>query len=217
MKCKEILEKNKDVLQSEKSKGDDKPIILGDSIKIRGFVEIRNGDKVIHAENKFTQSMLAWLNNMCSIYSVSSSNLGSYYWFVSSSAWDIYIGTDQGTSTLYNTIALVSPIGTSPGTPANSKNASMGSPSGGIFNIVYSATWNAGTVSGTVGEMALYMRVKDTLQPFGWSLVLNTGLNITETEKLISRLSAADGNFSSFFINEANPLVITWTVSFSFS
>lgn len=207
---------NKDVLQSEKNKENDNPI-LGDSIKIRGFVEIRNGNDVIRAENKFTQSMLAWLNNMCSIYSVSSSNLGSYYWFISSSAWDIYIGTDLGTPTAYNTAVLVSPIGNPPGTSANSKNASTNSPSGGIFNIVYSATWNAGIVSGTVGEMALYMRVKDTLQPFGWSLVLSTGSHITETEKLISRLSAADGNFQSFTINEANPLVITWTVSFSFS
>lgn len=186
--------------------------IQGDSIKIRGIVEIKNGDNVIIAENKFTQSMLAWFANMCGINYVYGPCCIISYWNISTYAWDIYIGQDQSTPTAYNTTVLVSPIGTSPGMPANSRSGSTSNPSGGVFRTIYAATWNPYAVSGTVGEMALYLSVKDVLQPFGWGI--QTGS--TETKKLVSRLSAADGNFPPFSINEANPLSIAWTIQLGF-
>lgn len=186
-------------------------LLKPDSVKIRGIVEIKNGDKIIHAENRFVQSMLVWLTNFCSInYAYPTSNSKNKY--ISTSAWDIYCGTDTNTSTLYNTTVLTSPIGTSPGTPANSKSGGTTNPANGIFNVTYSATWPAGSISGTVGEIGLYLSVLGTLQPFGWVYQIN---NTSEPKVLVSRLSVTDtGGFSQFTIDTQFPLVISWTIQF---
>ena len=197
----------------EQTKDQTKDQLLGDSIKIRGFVDIKNGDRIIHAENKFVQSMLAWLTNICGINNVRGLATNNY-WYVPTSDWKIYIGSNQTTPTAYNTTVLTSPIGVSPGTPPSSKSGNTTNPSNGVFKIIFVATWDPGAVTGTVGEMALYMRVRNALQSFGWTIDMN-GI-ITETTQLVSRLASADGAFSPFVINTANPLSIAWTVQFSF-
>lgn len=184
-----------------------KDIIRGDSIKIQGFVDIKNGDTHIKAKNKFTQSILKHIMNFLSNgngAAIPTMTFGCY-------TYSMYIGTDTITPTVYNTTVLVSPIGTSPGTGPNILSGSSTNPSNGIFNITITATWNPGTISGTVGEMALYIDSFDSLQGFRWGGILNP-----QTSKLASRLSVADGSFSSFNINTSNPLIITWTIQLSF-
>lgn len=182
-------------------------------INVEGFVEIINGDNKIKAKNKLVQSMLAWFANMTSIYGPSFGGAGAG-WSLGTNGYQMYIGTDTTTPTLYNATVLTSPIGTSPGLAPNSTGGSVTNPSNGVFRILFSTTWDAGTISGTVGEMALYLKVKGTLQGFQWNTYVS---GTSETLQLISRLAAADGAFTPFVINTANPLTINWTMQFSFS
>ncbi len=184
-----------------------------ESIKIKGIVEIINGDTHIVAENKFVQTMIVWLTNITSVSSLNLPANMSLAWNFSTYSWDIYLGTDQTTQTLYNTTVLTSPIGTAPGTAADIKLGSTTNPSAGVFRTIFTATWNPGAVSGTVGEMALYLSVRNTLQGFGWSQSFNP--SVTETKKLVSRLSASDGSLTPFTINAANPLTMNWTVQYT--
>lgn len=184
-------------------------------IKMKGLVEINNGNNIIKAENKFVQTMLAWLANVCSISGTGTgSSGGTGSWSVSTNAWDIFIGSGGGI-TNYNTTVLTSPIGTSPGTPPNHKSGATSNPENGVFLTQFTATWDIGSISGTISEMALYLSVLGTIQPFGF--FKTTFPAVIETKKLVSRLSVADEDFSpAFGINAANPLSIVWTIRFSF-
>ena len=178
-----------------------------DTIKIEGLVEIQNGDTHIKARNKFTQSLLKHIMNFMS--NAHSSNpvtmkLCTY-------SYNMYIGTDTTTLTAYNTTVLTSPIGPSPGTGPNILSGSSTNPLAGIFKVIVTATWEAGTVTGTVGEMGLYLNTFDALQGFGWGSDVNTTGN-----RLACRLAVADGDFSAFTISTPNPLIISWTIQLSF-
>lgn len=190
-----------------------KKIRSDDNIKIRGIVEIINGDNRITAENKFVQSMLAWLCNMTSFSYFSCA--GSGYWYLSTYAWDIYLGTDTTTITNYNTSVLTTSVGGAPGTVAAIKTGSTSNPSNGVFRVTFTATWNPNVLgSPTIGEMALYLSVRNTLQPFGWYEPYGGG---TETKQLVSRLAVADGAITPFTINPVNPITVNWTIQYSYS
>ena len=157
-------------------------------IVITGKVEITNGPK--HAgpyRNHFVNNALWALGN---IITSSSGTL---------SPSTIYLGTDTSIKTTPSLAALVSPIGSSPGTGPNTWSNSEQNLSNGS-SASFMATWNAGTVSGTIGEMALYGSA--------------TGQSGTV---MLSRLSVADGDFSAFTINTAYPLTVSWTVQFLFA
>ena len=126
----------------------------------------------------------------------------------------MYVGSNTNTPTAYDRTVLVSPIGTSPGTAPNSIIGGTSNPSNGVYRLVITATWSAGIISGTIGEMALYLNTFDTaLQTFGWSGPIAPPAG----NRLVSRLSVADGDFSAFTINTGNPLAITWTIQLSFA
>lgn len=194
-------------------------LILGDSIKITGDVEIRNGDTIIKAKNKFVQTLLQHLTNIFSnnLLYAGGGGYSSDGWTGPLNNQNIYIGADTTTPTDYNTTALILPIGTVPGTAPNTIIGSTSNPSNGVFRMTITATWIAGAVSGTVGEMALYLRLypAGNLKPFGWSIVFGSPYSPASVI-LVSRLAAADGAFSPFAINTANPLAITWTIGVSF-
>lgn len=189
------------------------PILLGDSINIRGEVEIRNGATVIKAKNRFVETILQHICNITSLYRGIN---GAATWFIGpTNSPNMYLGTNIATATAYNTTALTTPIGGAPGTAPNLIIGNTSNPSNGVFQMSITATWNAGTVSGTVGEMALYlvMYPGGSLQAFHWQIfngVYSGGTN------LASRLSVADGSFSAFAIDNTKPLVITWTITVSF-
>ena len=183
-----------------------------DILKIEGFVEIRNGDTVIKAKNRFTQVMIQHICNMISWSSTTAPQqvLGPI------NSENIYLGINTTTPTAYNTTVLANPIGIAPGTAPNLLLGNTSNPSDGVFQMSISATWNSGTVSGTVGEMALYLNMfaAGNLQTFQWSGNYNPG-----TIVLASRLSVADadGSFPTpFFIDNTKPLVVTWTLQVSF-
>lgn len=184
---------------------------MGETIKIEGFVEIRNGATVIKAKNKFVQTTLQHILNFLSLTgSVAAPNFNG-----PSNTFNMYVGTDTVTATVYNTTALTAPIGGAPGTAPNSIGAVTSNPSNGVFQIVMTAVWNAGSLPGnpTVGEMALYLNLfpAGTLEAYGWIANYLPGAAV-----LGSRLAAGDAAFTPFVVNSANPLSIVWTIQFSF-
>jgi len=184
-------------------------------ITITGIVEITNGPK--HAgpyRNHFVGTALQVLTYIlltnCSDYNPYSGDT----WIQPLHPYAIYLGTDTSTKTTISMTALVSPIGSSPGTGPNSFSQSSSTQllSNGSAD-TFTATWNAGTVSGTIGEMALYADVI-TSPCTGGQSGYQMGIG---TSGMISRLSVADGDFSAFTINTSYPLVIAWTVQFLFA
>jgi hypothetical protein len=124
----------------------------------------------------------------------------------------MYLGTNTTVPTFPNMTGLAAPIGPAPGTGPNNWSSSYGSITNG-YQVVYTAAWNPGTVSGTIGEMALYGSAANTYYTGNTSSSLTWGSG----NVMLSRLSVADGDFSAFTINSAYPLVIAWTIQFAFA
>jgi len=181
-------------------------------IVITGSVEITNGPK--HAgpyKNHFVNNALyAFAYVLLSNFVDQNNGSGGYYQMAPASPGTMYLGTNITTTTFPSMQSLISPIGTPPGTGPNSFSRSYGSTTNG-YQVVFTATWNPGTVSGTIGEIALYG---------GAATAYYTGtvysVNWNNNNVLLSRLSVADGDFTAFTINPSNPLVITWMVQFVF-
>ncbi|MFA5149211.1 MAG: hypothetical protein WC491_08825 [Candidatus Omnitrophota bacterium] len=180
-------------------------------ITIKGYVTIRQADKVLAkcVRNHFVNGGLKGL-----ISTLIHKNIqGTTTWYNWYSDWKIYIGSDVDTPTNVSQTALVTPIGAAPGTAPNINSASIKSGAvDGIWSIKYIATWNAGTVSGTLGEVALYMRAPDK-SDFGWTVTSN----YTPSTVMVSRLSSAGLDLSSFIIDEDVPLTVEWTVQLAFA
>jgi len=180
-------------------------------IVITGSVEITNGPK--HAgpyRNHFVNNALqalgyVLLTNFSHTYNALGNNAIPLY------PQTIYLGTNTTVATFPNTIGLTAPIGAAPGTGPNSFTASYGNVTNG-FQVVYTATWNQGTVSGTIGEMALYGTFANNYYTGSQG-----GANWGSNTGMLSRLSVADGDFSAFTINTTYPLVIAWTIQFLFA
>jgi len=184
-------------------------------IVITGSVEITNGPK--HAgpyRNHFVDSALGAIMYIL-LTSVTAASGGGYFNTIAPlNPHTMYIGSDTSTKTTASMTALVNPIGTAPGTAPNSWNNAMQLLSNGSA-VTYTATWNAGTVSGTIGEIALYGSAATAY--YVGTLSSSTTPDWNNNSVMLSRLSVADGDFSSFTINSAYPLVIVWTVQFVFA
>jgi hypothetical protein len=176
---------------------------VGDFIGIRGTVKIENGEHIAIGRNHWVAqgfetigSYLAWITTQFSMSAPFS--------------WSMYIGSNTSTATTVSMTSLVSPIGTAPGTAPNALSFSgvYYSTSTTPIVLTWIATWNAGTVSGTLGEAGLYLTI-NTQGLTNGSAASNPGL--------VSRLSAADGSFTAFTINTAAALTITWTVSLMYA
>jgi len=183
-------------------------------IVITGSVEITNGPK--HAgpyRNHFVNSALAALVYI--LLSNFTNNNGVDYYndtIEPLNPQTMYIGSDTSTKTTASMTALVAPIGTAPGTAPNSWNSTIQLLSNGS-SATFTATWNAGTVSGTIGEMALYGSAATTY----YTGYIASSVTWGSSNVMLSRLSVADGDFSSFTINSSYPLVIVWTIQFLFA
>lgn len=175
-----------------------------DKIEIIGIVEIRNGKNHVIAKNHITDAMMEEIISWLACISVPTGGTSG-----PTHSWHIYIGEDTTTSSDHSMTQLVQPIGTAPGTAPNSKSGATRNPDAGVYRVVYSATWDAGTVSGTLGEMALYLDVVSGLQGFG------AGWPSSASERMVSRLASADGDFTSFTIDDTVPLTVTWTLQMS--
>jgi NDP-sugar pyrophosphorylase family protein len=176
---------------------------VGDFIGIRGTVKIENGEHIVVGMNHWVAQGLETIGSFL-INTTQNGSTASIGGAVSS--WNIYIGSDTSTPTTVGMTLLVSPIGNAPGTAPNTKSYSGAYYSSSTIPVVitWMATWNAGTVSGTLGEVGLYLYINTNGLTNG-TTASNPGL--------ASRLSAADGSFTAFTINTAAALTVTWTVS----
>jgi len=180
-----------------------------DFIGIRGTVKIENGEHVAIGKNHWVAQGLEEIGAalLCNGYSlINGGGTCSFNFYGAVYSWNIYIGFDTSTPTTVGRTSLVSPNGNPPGTAPNSKtySGSYYPSSTTPVTLTYVATWNAGTVSGTLGEAGLYLYISNGGLANG-SAASNPGL--------ASRLSAADGSFTAFTINTSAALTITWTVS----
>jgi len=187
----------------------------GDKILVTEQYVVKSGNKLLFAtKGHIVNAGLLMLGNWFAIGSIpyntitgtmpceSWGSMGSY----------IQLGTG-GNVTTATTTALTTPVATK----ANSQSGSYTNPSNGVYKVNYTATWNAGALTAlTITEMGLWLyqfNGLNTMQTFGAAVTLSNTMNL----QLFSRISAADGDFTSFVINTSVPLTITWTLTFQYA
>jgi hypothetical protein len=188
-----------------------------DEVQIKGYVTIWQGEGknkksiIKRAENHFVDAGLKGL-----VSALVCNYLKGYGMRSWSDTPQIYIGSDTVTTTTHEASALITPIGTVPGTAPNSINgATRTNPSSGVWRTSYTAMWYAGAVSGTVGELGLYLR---PFTDFAVNWVKDIpSQSYTFASLMVSRLSSADTDFSSFVIDPSKSLTVQWDVEVSFA
>jgi hypothetical protein len=185
-------------------------------IRIRGFVEVCNGTYRQRFKNHFVGTMLNQLiNQIATDTSIQSTTVSGAFGFGDwSGISDSYmlIGTDTSNRTTISTGGLSAPIGGATPVKPNTQSGSTQLLLGTGAAVILTSTWNAGTVTGTVGEIGIYGRSNAGANLIGFgSRFYGTGSSFFS-----SRLSVADGDFTGFAINVAAPLTINWTIQFTF-
>jgi len=186
-----------------------------DKILIQGLVTVWQGEgkdkKIIfkNAENRWVDAGLKGLIALLS---------GDYVYLNTWDAWvrdwDMYLGSDTATATTHSMTALTSPIGAAPGTAPNAKSgAARSNPATGDWRTSVTAIWYAGTISGTVGEMAFYCKPFGTYWTFLWFRQLQSP---SFPSAMVSRLSSADGDFGSFAIDISKSLTVQWEITITY-
>jgi len=178
---------------------------IGERIRVKAEVEVWNGEThFIVTHNHFVQQGLIHLVNFLTVQRTG----GGFLYNCASGYYTMKLGTDTTHITDASMTALYSEIATEPNTLLG-LNTNVGL---GVKRFTVTATWNAGTVSGTVGELGLRWGMFTTLQGWAWDAYTNAS-----TKQLLSRLSHADKDFMAFTINTGAPLTIEWRVTFSFT
>jgi len=184
-----------------------------DKVVIKGIVTVyqedpETGERIYLVKDKENHWVDAGLKGLVSAL-IGKKIDQSKVW---SEDFKMYLGTDTDTTTTHNLTALVSPIGSAPGTPPDhTSGCDISNPSTGVWETCFIAIWYAGSVSGTVGELALYLRAFDNLTP-GWSESYSD-----KSLVMVSRLSVADGDFSAFTIDTSKSLTVEWKIRIEFA
>jgi len=202
------LEKLKQLNRELKRRG----LRLPREIRVSPRVIIKNGDTVISAKNKILPAGLITLANLWSgvplSHDASQIALNSVKLFnegivtAMGTVGDLItigIGSDTTTPTDATMTDLVSPISWSP----NEVTVYASKTSDTWYNAYWKAVWLAGTVSGTIGEVGVRCRAQETL-----------GSEHLSANVLFSRLSVADGDFSSWVIDTSKNLLVYYTWRF---
>lgn len=188
-----------------KTRAENQDISVNANILVSGHVRIENGDTVIEGKNKITSRLLRDLINFTGGQSFADNNgICNYYWNNTTYNF-VYLGTDTTTPTNASSDALIAPIGS----PTKcSTITSTAWTTGNAYNVQWMATFNQGTVTGTVGEMGLYIRCGGaTLIAFGGTANMDNG-------GMVARYAVADSEFSAFTIDPTKPVVVVWTFKF---
>jgi hypothetical protein len=170
---------------------------ISDTLSLVGIVVIENGENKVIGRNHWVGQGLETIGS----YLIGGASNGA--------ASNIYIGSDTLIPTTVSLVGLISPIGSSPGTAPNIFNVSYSINLSSTIpaTVVYNAVWNAGTVSGTLGEVGLYLKGYGGLS--GSTYATNPGLG--------ARMAAADGAFTPFVINTSVALNVSWFIRFVYS
>jgi len=175
---------------------------FGERILITSEVEVWNGKThFLCRHNHFVNQGLVHIINVFTSYRVTGT------FGTSAGKYTMKLGTDTTTVTTPGMTALVAEVATEP----NTLSGLNSNPTVGTVRMAVAATWNAGTVAGTVGELGLRWGLHNAIQAWRWDC------GGSANKLLMSRLSAADGDFLSFVINAGAPLTIEWRVTFTFA
>ena len=175
-----------------------------DSVLMEGWVRVKQGRRVVvpwvknHFVNYGLLSMVSWLT----INAVASTSDVPAW----GTEWKIKIGHNTTTATTPTLSDLVDEDVKGP----NIVSLTNDNPATGQYRAKYVATWNAGTVSGTVGELGLRLKMWKSLQTAA------TKAGSTTLRTLASRISVGDGDFTAFGIDSTKPLSVEWHVKFMF-
>lgn len=186
--------------------------MLGDHVKITARVIIRNGDRVIVAENRLvSQGIKILLEFLASVNPGSIFTGGSNIFHSSATIARIRLGTDTATPTTEGITTLSAEISTD----RNSASVVISKIAAGQYRVAWTATWNAGTVSGTIGELGLSL---SGITPIADGSLPSTNPTpaVSTSPLLFSRLSSASADFSAFAINTAVPLTVEWQLNVTF-
>lgn len=188
-----------------KNNEDSQHIGVDASVLVSGHVRIENGDTVIEGKNKITSRLLRDLINFIGGHTFGDNN-GTLNRAYNNTAGNwVYLGTDTTTPTNSSTDALIVPIGSPTKCSTISSNAWN---TGNVYYVQWMATFNPGTVSGTVGEMGLYLYCGgSTLNSFMSTYSL-------QSSAMVARYAVADGEFTSFTIDTTKPVIVVWTFKF---
>lgn len=171
---------------------------------IQGKVTMKSGDKIIF-QNKTNHFVDHALLGIMSILAskTASINLPTY-------TWNIIVGTDTTTLTTHNMTDLVAPIQNEGVSIApNIKNVFLLDDSANNhWGITFNAIWNAGTISGTIGEMGLWLLMPNNTT-FQWT-------SNTPVSGMASRLSVADSDISAILIDDTTITTLDWDIDFQF-
>ena len=187
----------------------------GDRIMITEQYIVKSGSKILFATKGHIVNV--GLMSMGNLFAVDNWGNNSYPTPLFAKNWGsmgsyLQLGTG-GNVTTATTTALTTPSATK----ANSQSGSYTNPSNGVYKVNFTATWNAGSLGAlTITEMGLWLAYPadcTTMQTFGASF----GNSATVAYFFFSRISAADGDFTSFVINTSVPLTITWTLTFQYA
>jgi len=160
-------------------------------LKLFGEVKIENGDTKIKGRNHWVGTGLGTLAAFIGSTSGTGVNTATNNWY-------ILLGTNTTTATNVTMSSLVNPIPIQPNFKLIAGNYYSGSTT--AVTVKYTAVWFPGTVSGTIGEIGLYLTLTGTPTPSG-----NPGM--------VSRLSTADNSFTAFTVNTSNALNVVWYIN----
>lgn len=184
-------------------------------ILIEGHGVIIQGDKIVRRfKNKIVNAGLKGIVSLmaCEYLEANSTTSHAYAHLYSfTNSWDIQLGDDTTSAT---TKAMTGLIGTQIGGSPNSKNILYSNPSSGTHRVSFEASWNSGTISGTIGEIAIIMRCP-TDYTWKWTVFANnTTATNTYSDTMFARASVADGDFSAYTIDTDKPTSIKWDIDF---
>lgn len=184
---------------------------LGLQGRVTVFQEDTDGEREYIIENQrnhFTDGMLRGLlsfmvGNYISTRDYSGNSIINAWYY----NWNILLGTDTVTPTTHTMSSLVAPISTNPNTRLCEGFKQVADDH---QYINWTAVWNAGTISGNVGEMGLYFSPFTNITPL-WTHTVHHNTIYNYPTIMCSRLSTASEDFTQFTIDNSRSLTITWT------
>jgi hypothetical protein len=184
---------------------------MADRVKLFGKVTIKQDDQIVYEDipNHWVNNGLKGLcSYLCgSVYYTNNSQYFAWTGTDMNNGFKLRVGTNTTTVTTFDLLELVNPVAINPSAVMGNNITQV---SAGIWHLVYTASWNAGIIIQTVGEVGLYLAPFDNLG-VQWSEI-----NATKTQRLVSRISVADGNFVAFTPDASKTLTIEWKVGVSF-
>lgn len=184
---------------------------MADRVKLFGKVTITQDDITIveDAPNHWINQGLKGLCSYLCGYQFYVTTSTFYAWMGSgmTDGFRMRVGTNVATVTTFDMLELVNPVAINPSAVMGNNITQV---STGVWHLVLTASWNAGIITPSIGEVGLY------LAPFDNIGVQWQEANVNKTQRLVSRISVADGNFVAFTPDPAKTLTIEWKVGVSF-